>query len=261
MNKRTEFLNSCVVVDVETNSQDNKVAEVIEEGIALYGDDGNIQQLAQLFKASEVIPPEISAITNITQKMVKDCPVFSKDLSLFQQVLDYKYAPVCCVAHNVVYDRTVLERYGIKSDHWICTFRLAKKLFGLDESVKQFNLPYLRYRFDLMDPADHVVNAHRADDDAHVTLLLLTYMVGVMEGLGMLNPELDYTPQIVAILAEPVMLRSMPFGKHKGVPLEKVPVDYWWWAINNMDCFKEESDNYDADLSASVQQVLNKLVS
>jgi len=37
-------------------------------------------------------------------------------------------------------------------------------------------------------------------------------------------------------ISEPPL--TMPFGKHKGVPVDQVPNDYWEWALRNAQPFK-----------------------
>lgn len=39
-------------------------------------------------------------------------------------------------------------------------------------------------------------------------------------------------------------LTAMPFGQHKGVPIEDVPIDYLRWCIDNLDA-NEKPDVYE----------------
>jgi len=259
MNNRGIFLQNCVVLDVETTSLDYKTAEVLELGYILTI-EGERVRLNNLYKPHDIITPEISSITNITQRMVNDCAHFEDEAAQFIALVDAYGDDGICIAHNAFYDSSVLKRYGFNRDLWICTLRLAKKLFAEDNTITNFKLPYLRYRFGILDPADHKIEAHRADSDALVTSHLLEYFVILMEDRGIIDKDKPYAAQILAWLDEPIVFTQMPFGKHKGIPLVDVPLDYWKWALDKMDILDETKENYDADFAASVAIALEKIM-
>lgn len=253
---KEKFLNSCIVLDTETNNIDYNVAEVIELGISRYRRNGDFTELgwdseSYLHKPSVLVKPEISAVTNITNKMLVGCEPFENSLE------DYQYDVSCAkvaVAHNAVYDMNVLKNAGLEAPVWLDTLRLAKKLYANDKTVEQYNLPYLRYRFDILDPADYPeVESHRAGDDAMVTGHLLEKLVTEMETRGLITLDIDYYPQIEDFLSMPIKMLHMPFGKWKGAEFKHIPISYWKWALVNMDCFDTSSPNYDIDLSYSVE--------
>lgn len=253
---KDEFFKNCVVLDTETTDIDYKVAEVIEYGYIL-NVDGNWQDFNELYKPMEDIKPECSAITNITNAMVKDKPHFNEAI-MDTEALFLAMGDECiCVAHNSFYDRKVLENYGIKQPRWLCTLDISRKLYHDDDSVSQHNLPYLRYRFGILDPAYHPdIDAHRASADALVTAILLEKMVAEMESRGILEPGVDYYDQITAWLDEPIIYDKMPFGKYKGKKLSVVPMSYWTWALDNMDTLNEEHEKYDKHFAASVMAAI-----
>ena len=57
--------------------------------------------------------------------------------------------------------------------------------------------------------------------------------------------------QLSEASAEPMLVHSLPFGKHKGDKLSDVPTGYLNWMLNTMD-------GLDADLKFSAKQILNK---
>jgi DNA polymerase-3 subunit epsilon len=61
-------------------------------------------------------------------------------------------------------------------------------------------------------------NAHRALDDVIVLHKVFSNMTGDLS-----------IQQVYALLNEPRALTSMPFGKHQGQPLSKIPRDYVSW--------------------------------
>jgi exodeoxyribonuclease X len=259
MNRKEEFLKNCIVLDTETTSKDYKVAEVIELGYAI-NVGGEWSSFVDLYKPQKPIEPAVSAITNITNGMVKTKPYFEDRTEDIKSVISAFAGEVVCIAHNAFYDKSVLERYAVTCPTWVCTLRLARKLYGNDPTVEQFNLPYLRYRFEILDPAYHVVNAHRADSDALVTGHLLSIFVDEMIARKVLKDDLPYVDQILNWLDEPVIVDTMPFGKHKGQKLVDIPMSYWKWALENMDSLDENKENFDKDFAASVAIALEKIM-
>lgn len=256
MTNKEDFLQSCLVLDTETNSDDYKIAEIIESGFVIReGDDWTIFQ--ELHKPIDrPIPPKVESICYITNEMVADKESFLDSKDVFRDVVN-GYAPNgYLVAHNHFYDMRVLERHGIDtSNHtWICTWRMAKKLFSSVDTIEETNLPYLRFALKLDVPLE--LHCHRAGYDSYITGRLLEFFVDMMEESGLLDKNLPYGPQIVKFASEPIIYEKMPFGKHKGELMTAVPPSYWKWAMNNTHWFNEEADNFDPDLLASIQRAL-----
>jgi len=252
---KEQFLTECIVLDTETTDIDYSKAEITEYGYVIrnLGNPLQWESFDYLYKPHTPITPENSAITNITNRMVEDKPHFEDDIEKVTSVLD---AFRVYVAHNSFYDRKVLENYDIHRGRWLCTLDIARKLYHDDSTVTAHNLPYLRYRFEILDPADYQIAAHRADSDALVTAHLLEIMVTEMEERGILTPGEDYYSAITAWLEEPIIYTTMPFGKHKGKNMSDVPLDYWQWALDKMDTLNEEHEKYDRHFAASVMAAI-----
>jgi DNA polymerase III alpha subunit (gram-positive type) len=257
MDRREEFLEDCIVIDTETTSLEFKIAEVIEFGFGLKFPHG-WEIVSHLYTPMEPISYKVSSITNITNKMVDGRPLFKngakEDINPVLQSLVGKGSRV---AHNAFYDSKVLEKYMLVdlNTPWICTMRWAKKLYAGDATVEEFNLPYLRYRFDLQVPED--TSAHRAGADVLVTTLLVEHLLDETIKRGILEEGISYRVQLEHWLTEPIKLATMPFGKYKGAKLEDVPLDYWMWALNNFDSLNEDADGYDKDFAESVAAVIS----
>ena len=255
MSNKEDFLQSCLVLDTETNSDQYKVAEIIETGFVIReNDDWTIFQ--ELHKPpTREIPAKVESVCYITNEMVADKPPFSESKEIFQSVVD-GYSNGFLVAHNHFYDMKVLENHGIimPNHKWICTWRLAKKIFNDIEDVEETNLPYLRFKLDLDVPI--TMYCHRAGNDSYITAKLLEVLVMLMEDMGIIDTSKPYGPQVATGAAEPIIYKRMPFGKHRGELMKDVPHSYWKWALQNMDSLKEDSDNYDPDFAASVESCL-----
>jgi len=255
MSHKEDFLKSCLVLDTETNSDNYKIAEIVEAGFVIRENDGwtIFQELHK--PIDRKIPPKVESICYITNKMVEDKLPFVDSSKIFQSVID-GYANGYLVAHNHFYDMKVLGNHGIDtSKHtWICTWRMVKKIFNGLPDIEETNLPYLRFALELDVPID--MYCHRAGNDSFITAKLLEILVDLMETTSLLDLELPYGPQIAKWAAEPIIYDRMPFGKHKGELMVDIPKSYWRWATQNMDSLNEEADNFDPDFAASVHHAL-----
>lgn len=253
MSNKEDFLQSCLVLDTETNSNQHKIAEIVESGFVIRdGTDWTIFQ--ELHKPVNPIPPKVESICYITNAMVADKPAFSDSKDVFQEVVD-GYSSGFLVAHNSFFDMHVLANNGIDtSKHtWICTYRLAKKLFNGVDTIEETNLPYLRFALELDVPI--TMYCHRAGNDSYITAKLLEVLVDLMED-GIIDKSLPYGPQIAKWAAEPIIYERMPFGKHKNELMSEVPRSYWQWAMKNTDWLNEDADGFDPDLAASIHKAL-----
>jgi exodeoxyribonuclease X len=254
MSHRENFLQSCLVLDTETNSDDYKIAEIVESGFVIReaGDWTIFQELHK--PVDRPIPAKVESICYITNKMVEDKTSFFDSNEVFQEVVN-GYTDGYLVAHNHFYDMRVLERHGIDTTHhrWLCTWRMAKKLFNGVTDITETNLPYLRFALELDVPIE--MRCHRAGNDSYITAKLLETLLDLLEG-SVIDTSLPYGPQIEDWMLKPIIYERMPFGKHKNELMTEVPHSYWKWAMGNTDWFNEDADNYDPDLAASIHKAL-----
>lgn len=259
----TKLFEEALILDTETTSLDFKVAEVIEYSAASVLDsldgyeDGASHIPTELYNPSSPILPEVSAITNISNRMIEKYAIgpFTDHLDVIQQELNsHKYY----IAHNAFYDSKVLEGVGLTLPKQLCTMRLAKKLYADDTDITGYGLAYLRYALDLPVPEDIV--GHRANADVLMTALLFVQLVAKALELGEIDAEADdLGAELAAYLEKPVKTKVMPFGKHKGKKLVDVPLDYWQWALENFDSLQEDKPEYDRDFAASVSDAVEEI--
>jgi len=258
----TTFLQETLVLDTETTSLDHQEAEIIQYA------SSNVLHVLETIATEEydvpnsfhepekTIPPEISAITSITNRMVKGHEPFKDAQPRIQTEFDqYKYF----VAHNAFYDSGVLSAHGMKLPAAFCTMRMARKLFADDEKVTAHNLSYLRYALDL--PISDTLPAHLADADVMVTGILFYTLLekAIVDGFIDIDAD-DIGGQLEVWLEEPIIVTKMMFGKHKGKKLEEVPLSYWQWALENFDSLNEEDSAYDRDFATSVALAIEKIL-
>lgn len=244
-----------MVLDTETTSDDYASAEIIESGFVIR-ENNNWSVFQELHAPTRgPISPKIESICYITNEMLDGKTPFVESKDIFQSVVD-AYVSGYIVAHNTFFDQKVLERHGIdfKDSAWLCTWRMAKKLFNNTPEIAETNLPYLRFALDLDVPLD--MYCHRAGNDSFITGQLLEAFIDILEETGQIDTTCDIGPQVLQWINEPIIYERMPFGKHKGEKLKDIPTSYWQWAMKNTNWFDDSAENHDPDLAASILRAL-----
>jgi len=150
-------------LDIEATGLDTNTAEIIEF-CARTPETMIINKLfrpsknANQFGKNNIIPFEVSGVTNITDDDVKDKKVFDPKNEELKS--GYKFV---AVAHNVEYDLPVLARYGINFTDSICTLKLSQYLYP---QLANHKLGTLRAFFGIQVSG----GAHRADYDVEILI-------------------------------------------------------------------------------------------
>ncbi|WP_394345096.1 exonuclease domain-containing protein [Formosa sediminum] len=159
------------IIDIETNGSGNKITE-----IAILKHDGKqlIDTFSTLVNPETQIPPYITTLTGIDNRMVANAPTFSE---IAQQVLDLTEDSIF-VAHNVNFDyniiRNAFKELGIEFKRKkLCTIRLSRKLIPGHQS---YSLGKLCDALNI-----NVVNRHRAKGDAEATVILFELLLAKEE--------------------------------------------------------------------------------
>lgn len=170
---RTEFTPASgrptktgILLDTETTGLDHSKDEIIELGMVKfdYLQDGRIAGVRDTFSAfnepSVPIPPEITALTGITDDMVSGHRIDKAAVTTFVD------DAVIVMAHNAGFDRKFSERYWpvFERKAWGCsTTEVDWRKHGFEGS----RLGYL------LNGAGFFHQAHRAVDDCHALLEIL----------------------------------------------------------------------------------------
>jgi DNA polymerase-3 subunit epsilon len=157
-----------ILLDVETTGLDQRKDEVIELGMVKfdYLPDGRIAGLRDVFSSfnepSDPIPPEVTALTGITNDMVALHRIDEAAVSAFAD------DAVIIIAHNASFDRKFAERYWPVFQH---------KAWGCSATEVEWR----RHGFEgsrlgcLLNGAGLFHQAHRAVDDCHALLEILAF--------------------------------------------------------------------------------------
>ena len=156
------------ITDIETTggyASGNGITE-----ISIYVHDGNrvVQHFQTLINPVQRIPFYITALTGISDYMVKDAPLFEEVAEQIFELLDGKIF----VAHNVNFDFSFINHHLKKAGcelkpQKLCTVRLGRKLFP---GLPSYSLGNLCRHFEI-----NIDNRHRADGDARATVLLFEH--------------------------------------------------------------------------------------
>ena len=157
-----------ILLDVETTGLDQRKDEVIELGMVKfdYLPDGRIVGLRDVFSSfsepSDAIPPEVTALTGITNDMVAGHRIDEAAVSSFAD------DAVIIIAHNASFDRKFAERYWpvFQRKAWGCS---ATEVEWRRHGFEGSRLGYL------LNGAGLFHQAHRAVDDCHALLEILAF--------------------------------------------------------------------------------------
>lgn len=203
-----------IYYDTETTGLKAEKDRVIE--IALY-DPVRKKDFVSFVNPLMPIPEESKKITQITDEMVQDAPLF-KDI--IPQIIAFCEEPCILVAHNndafdIHFLKAEFERALIPMPQWkfFDSLKWAKKY---RPDLPKHSLQYLREAYKIKEN-----QAHRALDDVVVLEQVMSYMLD----------DINIDKAFDLLYKKPLQkaFTTMPFGKHKGTPLNKLPNGYLDW--------------------------------
>lgn len=172
------------------------------------------------------IPSESTAISGITDEMVKGAPLFKEIGPAFAEFCE---GDVVLIAHNNdQFDKLFLEneygRCGYTMPNWryFDTLKWSRKY---RPDLPRHSLQFLREVFGI-----EANQAHRALDDVYILYQVATRLLD----------DLSWE-EAVRLMSESSQLSRMPFGKYAGKPLSDVPKDYVDWLSKNGALDKKEN--------------------
>ncbi|MBI3211234.1 MAG: DUF3820 family protein [Simkania negevensis] len=172
------------------------------------------------------IPKEASAIHQITDEMVKEAPSF-KEVGL--KFAEFCVGEVVLIAHNNdAFDHPFLKEEFLRAELTLPKWRTIDSL----RFVKKFRPDLPRYSLQHLREYHGIEanTAHRALDDVIILHQIFSQMID------------DLTMEmILELMSEKRIMRQMPFGKHKGKPLQEIPSSYIEWLHENGALDKAEN--------------------
>lgn len=175
------------------------------------------------------IPQEATSIHGINDEMVKEAPNFAIVGKKFFDFCDF--GNTVLIAHNndnfdIHFLRTESQRHNLEFPPFpmIDSLKWARKY---RPDLPRHHLQYLRSVYGVEEN-----QAHRALDDVMTLACVFSAMI-------------DDLPlqTVIDLLYREENIKTMPFGKHQGVALDKVPKDYILWLKKNGAFEKAENKN------------------
>jgi DNA polymerase III epsilon subunit-like protein len=211
------------------------------------------ETFCELYKPLIPIPPEASAITHITNKMVADKEAFQGSAGYKKIKELFEDSNSVVVAHNAKFDLAIIDKEGIKPTNFICTLRVARYL-DKENIIPQYKLQYLRYYLDI----DIEAEAHDALGD----VLVLEKLFERLLAKTMKEDNCDESTAIekmIEISAKPSLMNIFNFGKYNGKTIgEVVNIDrgYLEWMLAQ----KEQNPDNEEDWIYTLKYYLGKLI-
>lgn len=212
----------CRVIDYETTGfAGEEGAEVIEmASVDVRPHDLSFGRMWRSFARpiKGPIPPQTRAVHHIGPADVADAPPAAY---LWKDLFAGLGADDPMVAHNADFERAF---HGGNGRPWICTYRCALVLWPDAPAHNNQTLRYWLGLDDLVELFDPALASppHRALPDAYVTAFILREM------LRLRDPS-----ELAAITAGPILLKTLSFGKHRGVAYADAPTDYLRWIMRS----------------------------
>lgn len=214
-----------IFYDTETTGVKPRKDRLIE--IAAF-DPTHDRRFCTLINPECPIPPESTAICNITDEMVKEAPLIKDALASFAEFCTGEYV---LIAHNNdAFDQLFLEaefeRATLPMPKWtfIDSLKWSRKYRN---DLPRHSLQYLREVYGI-----EANQAHRALDDVIVLQQVFSRMVDDLE-----------MKTVLSLLSQTPSTQRMPFGKHAGKLLTEIPKDYVKWLMREGALDKKENAN------------------
>lgn len=211
-------MKKIIFFDTETTGNEPKKDFLCQLAYKTY--DPNKEQkseiFCELFKPEISIPPEASAITHITNKMVADKSNFkeSKNYKDIKKLFEDKESIV--VAHNAKFDIAIIDKEDIHPTNFICTLRVARYL-DKENIIPQYKLQYLRYYLDIEIEA----TAHDALGDVLVLEKLFERLLKKLMEQENIDEE-KALKRMIDISSRPSLMTMFNFGKYTGKTIQEV---------------------------------------
>jgi len=200
-----------IYYDTETTGIRFEKDAIIE--IAAYDPIDN-REFCEFINPGFPIPPQSTAIHNITDEMVAQAPGFGE---IGKALIDFCPENTVLIAHNndsfdKIFIETEFERAGLSMPEWeyVDTLKWARRY---RPDLPRHSLQHLREIYGV-----EANNAHRALDDVMVLYQVFSKMIDDLS-----------IEKVMELLSQTKQLDRMPFGKHQGKPLKQVPKNYVSW--------------------------------
>lgn len=212
-----------IFYDTETTGLKAEKERIIE--IAAY--DPKLDRSFESFVNPGIqISAEAMAVHHITNEMVANAPSFAE---VGKKFIEFCEGDVVLIAHNNdTFDYHFLRHEFMRNEIIMPSWKFLDSLKWARRyrpDLPRHTLQFLREMYGIA-----ANNAHRALDDVKVLHSVFSLMIDDLEFDMILN-----------LMSKQRAIHHMPFGKHQGEPLNKVPRSYVQWLADNGSFEKAEN--------------------
>jgi DNA polymerase III epsilon subunit-like protein len=194
-----------------------------------------IAEVQSLIDPQRPIASAASAVHGLVLEDLRDSPTIEEYFSVDDETCYGRLItdPVVLCGHNIAFDHRFVKPYITNVVQEVCSLRWARRLYPQADNHKLQTLI-----FELGLP--RATAAHRVLSDVTTSLHLAKH---ICDRTGMT------LTQLAEASAEPMLMATMSFGKHKGKPFREMPAPYMRWMLDTLAL--------DIDLKFTVEQQLN----
>lgn len=205
-----------VCIDCEMTGLDLVEDRIIEIAVIKFTFDQILEEYETLIDPQRNIPKESIAIHHITEEMVQGKPTIDQ---VIPQILSMAGSHIL-IGHGIKHDVGLIalaaKRANIPStlenNLRMDTLRLARS-YG--ESPINNSLAQLGRHFNVAPEG-----AHRAMSDVIVNMQVFKHLCRRFRNVD----------EVFELLSKPILMKTMPFGPHKGRIFKEIPLEYLLWA-------------------------------
>jgi exodeoxyribonuclease X len=228
------------VFDTETSGDDPTKHSPVEIGLVLTSATATIAAAQTLVNPGHPITNGAKAVHHLLDEDVQDAPALRDALKTVIAPAVAGHVLDCYVAHYAKFDSAMLPM--LNKAPWLCTYRLAKKLYP---ELPHHGNQFLRYELGLVVPEAKGLPAHRAMADAWVTAALLRHLLAEVARRADAHWPQDLEG-LVALTSQPFLNPICSFPKHKDKPwaeVAKKDSQYMVWLLQPKDGQKPLDDD------------------
>jgi len=240
-----------IILDTETTGTSEN-DRIIQLGYLVL--DGSTIEVHNEFCSADVpISYGAMEVHGITPDMIEG-KVKCSELNSYKRLEELNSEENVMIIHNASFDVDMLKKEGFELKmQLIDTLRCAKHIF---EDEEAYRLQYFRYKMGLykLEKAEAQklgveVKAHDAIGDVLVLKLFLTELRKKTQEL---YPDENPVSKLIELTKQPVLIKILNFGKHKGKKLQDVALEdpgYLNWMKKSMEL--DEDMKYSLDVVMS----------
>ena len=201
-------MENMYIIDTETASLHGGVVELAYLRVDM--ELNVLQESCVRVNPERPIDPHAQAVHGISDEDVALCPTLAEVTTEFTE-------PVIWCGHNAPFDIRMLNPH-IRPDVTLCTLVLSREYIKGTTNQK---LETLKAELKLPEQ-----QSHSALGDVHTTRDLLLHILPIA-GVTLTT--------LIERASVPRLIAKMPFGKHKGITMTRVPRDYRDWLLAQGD--------------------------